>query len=74
MKCNRLQALLWLHEQLRKGQHFSRRAIEQQFNISSRTARRYIDILRKVFKAPIIYDDKANCYYWVGDSDNIAEV
>lgn len=74
MEFDRLRTLFWLYEQFKKGQRFSRRAIEQQFTLSPRTVRRYIDILRTVYKLPIIYDDKKNCYYCVRTSDQFTEI
>jgi predicted DNA-binding transcriptional regulator YafY len=73
MEAGRLRALVWLYKGLKAGQQFSRKAIEQRFNISSRTARRYIRILREIFEVPIIYDSQKNRYYCPHTSNNFVE-
>jgi predicted DNA-binding transcriptional regulator YafY len=56
------KSLIRLGIQFQKGQRFTLKAIKEQFNVSSRTAYRYIHTLRNDYDAPIIYDDLDSNY------------
>ena len=56
------RSLIRLGIQFQKGQRFTLKVIEEQFNVSSRTAYRYIHTLRNDYGAPIIYDNLDSHY------------
>jgi predicted DNA-binding transcriptional regulator YafY len=57
MVFNAREAIIQLGLMFQEGHRLSRKMIEKQFNISSRTVYRYIATLRREYNAPIVYDD-----------------
>lgn len=62
MVFNAREAIIQLGLMFQEGHCLSLKMIEEQFNISSRTAHRYIATLRSEYNAPIGYDDTTRTY------------
>lgn len=62
MAFNAREAIIQLGLMFQEGQRLSRKVIEKQFDISSRTVYRYIATLRREYNAPIMYDPIDDTY------------
>ncbi|HYT44273.1 MAG TPA: HTH domain-containing protein [Methylomirabilota bacterium] len=63
MAQDNLRLMVQLYFLIKDGHYPSNKTIQEKFNVSSRTAYRYIHILKNRFHAPIAYDLDQKGYY-----------
>jgi len=70
-----LRLMVQLYFLIKDGHYPSNKTIQEKFNVSSRTAYRYINILKERFNAPIDYDlDRKGYYSTEPDWDFVGEL
>ncbi len=63
MASDNLRPIVQLYFLIKEGNCSSSKTIQEKFSVSSRTAYRYVHILKKRFNAPIDYDLVQGGYY-----------
>ncbi len=59
-----LERLFWLHRRIKEKAFPNARRLAEHFEVSEKTARRDIALLRDRFQAPLAFDRRGNGYYY----------